>query len=152
LSFVFLSFVMFFFAFFVCFLLLCSFFIIATGNESGQSQAEQALCAGTQSEAGAERGVWQDADRRSAVRCSVPAADGSGRHVAGGGVTGHTGDAKGSGDGKKQRRQKRLWWLGLKKDGKKHRDQQQNNEISTPIQPQHLSNESARLKRVDGTR
>jgi hypothetical protein len=24
--------------------------------------------------------------------------------------------------------------------------------ISTPIQPQHLSNESARLKRVDGTR
>jgi hypothetical protein len=27
-----------------------------------------------------------------------------------------------------------------------------NNEISTPIQPQHLSNESARLKRVARTR
>jgi hypothetical protein len=33
-----------------------------------------------------------------------------------GGVTGHTGDAKGSGDGKKKRRRrKRLWWLGLKR-------------------------------------
>jgi hypothetical protein len=32
----------------------------------------------------------------------------------------------------------------------KHRDQQRHNEISTPIQPQHLSNESARLKRLMG--
>jgi hypothetical protein len=39
-----------------------------------------------------------------------------------------------------------------KKMERKHRDQQRNNESSTPIQPQHLSNESARLKRVDGTR
>jgi hypothetical protein len=32
----------------------------------------------------------------------------------------------------------------------KDRDQQHNNEISTPIQPQHLSNESARLKQLMG--
>jgi hypothetical protein len=37
---------------------------------------------------GAECDVRQGADRHSALRCSVPAADSSGRHVAGGGVTG----------------------------------------------------------------
>jgi hypothetical protein len=41
-----------------------------------------------------------------------------------------------------------MWQLGL---GKK-RDQQRKNEISSPIQPQHLLIESVRLKQVVGTR
>jgi hypothetical protein len=52
LSFVFLSFVLFFFFCFFCLISFALLFFIAAGNESGQSQAEQALRAGTQSEAG----------------------------------------------------------------------------------------------------
>jgi hypothetical protein len=41
----------------------------------------------------------------------------------------------------------------VKEDGKRNTDiSNKKNEISTPIQPQHLSNESARLKWVNGTR
>jgi hypothetical protein len=41
----------------------------------------------------------------------------------------------------------------VKEDGKINTEiSNERNEISTPIQPQHLSNESVRLNRVTGTR
>jgi hypothetical protein len=53
---------------------------------------------------------------------------------------------------KKMRRWQVVWRLGLGwKQKEKHRDQQGKNGISTPIQPQHLLNESARPKRFART-
>jgi hypothetical protein len=88
---------------------------------------------------------------RSAVRCSIPAADSSGRHVAGGGVTGIPVTRKALGTEKETAEAEEIMVARVKKKMEgKHRDQQRHNEISTPIQPQHLSNESARLKRLMG--
>jgi hypothetical protein len=53
---------------------------------------------------------------------------------------------------KKMRRLQVVWRLGLGwKQKEKHRDQQGKNGISTPIQPQHLLNKSARPKRFART-